>query len=47
MTNRKTTWPSAIGSLLPNLIALPLTLVTFNVIESNPLLAIPVVFFGL
>ena len=47
MTNRKTVWPSLIGTVLYNLIALPLALATFAVAVSNPLLAIPAVLFGL
>ena len=47
MTNRKTVWPSIIGNVLYNLIALPLALATFAVAVSNPLLAIPAVLFGL
>ncbi len=47
MTNRKTAWPSAIGTVLYNGIAIIVAVATFALAVSYPLLAIPIVLFGL
>ncbi len=47
MTNRKTAWPSAIGTVFYNVIAIAIAVTTFGLAVSNSILAIPIVLFGL